>query len=296
MARPECGSSYCRADRALVDRAPAPAKGEQMSEQESGQESGQGRDGGLTRRDVVIGGGGIAAGLLGGAAAGFGIGRATEDEETAAATTEGATTAAAPPTFAKEEGTTLKVFDTELGTQVVRRRRRTSPRTSTSRPQPLRLARSSTRRLDAARSRRRDREELTLTYDELLAMPASTRRGCMECFGNGRTVNREQLGYEVEGGNWGFSDVSQGEWTYVPIREILDRVRADSERASSCSSGAASTAPTPGRPMPIEAVTERAGRHRPRLQAQRAAAAAPTTAVRCARSCPAGAAPRASSG
>src|SRR5918992_2613279 len=68
------------------------------------------RDSGLTRRQVVIGGGALAAGLAGGAAAGFGIARATEDDNGAA---EVAKTARV---FAKPEGTTLKVFGTELGT------------------------------------------------------------------------------------------------------------------------------------------------------------------------------------
>jgi hypothetical protein len=68
------------------------------------------RDSALTRRQVVIGGGALAAGLAGGAAAGFGIARATEDDGGAV---EVAKTARV---FAKPEGTTLKVFGTELGT------------------------------------------------------------------------------------------------------------------------------------------------------------------------------------
>ena len=64
---------------------------------------------GMTRQDVLVGGGALAIGLVGGAAAGFGIAKATEDEATETAA-EGAAQ------FVKPEGTTVKVFETELGT------------------------------------------------------------------------------------------------------------------------------------------------------------------------------------
>jgi DMSO/TMAO reductase YedYZ molybdopterin-dependent catalytic subunit len=63
------------------------------------------------------------------------------------------------------------------------------------------------------------------TYDDLLQLPRRQAIRYFECFGNGRTLNWEQLGYDVQGGNWGFGDVSQGEWEYIPIAEILDRVK-----------------------------------------------------------------------
>ena len=74
---------------------------------------------------------------------------------------------------------------------------------------------------------------MEFTYDELLQLPRRQAIRYFECFGNGRTLNWEQLGYDVQGGNWGFGDVSQGEWEYIPIAEILDRVkpRAGSEAA-----------------------------------------------------------------
>ncbi len=55
---------------------------------------------------------------------------------------------------------------------------------------------------------------LTLTYGDLLKMPSRTEIRYHECFGNGRTVNWEQLGFDkVMGGNWGFSDIGQVEWS-----------------------------------------------------------------------------------
>jgi sulfane dehydrogenase subunit SoxC len=208
---------------------------------------------GMTRRQVVIGGGALAAGLAGGAAAGFGIARATEDEEAAATT---ATTGQAAQVFAKEEGTTLKVFGTELGTpwydqtpQVTPhelffvRNRYASPKVD---PDTWELEVSG----DAIES------PLTISYDELRAMPSRAQPRVLECFGNGRTVNREQLGYDVEGGNWGFSAFSQGEWDYVPIKEILDRVRPTSE-ARQLLFWSGVDGPDTGRPMPMEAVLAR---------------------------------------
>jgi DMSO/TMAO reductase YedYZ molybdopterin-dependent catalytic subunit len=215
---------------------------------------GRPRGGGWTRRDVVLGGGALAAGLAGGAAAGYGIAAATDDEGEAAA--EGATTSAAQPVFAKEEGRTLKVFGTELGTPWYEqtnwvtshdlffvRNRYPSPAVD---PNTWELKVSG----DAIEN------ELTLTYQELRELPSRSAPRVLECFGNGRTVNREQLGYEVEGGNWGFSAFSQGEWDYVPIREILDRVKpTSSARQLLFWSGV--DGPDTGRPIAMEAVLER---------------------------------------
>ena len=217
-----------------------------MSEQEPAQP----RDGGMTRRDVVLGGGALAVGLAGGAAAGFGIAKATEDE--AAATTADAASAQ----FVKPEGTTLKVFETELGTPwydqtswgtshdlfFVRNRYAT----------PTVLAGSWELKVsgDAIEN------ELTLSFDELRELPSRTAPRVLECFGNGRTVNREQLGYEVEGGNWGFSAFSQGEWDYVPIKEILDRVQPTQD-ALQLLFWSGVDGPDTGRPISMEAVLER---------------------------------------
>jgi sulfane dehydrogenase subunit SoxC len=166
---------------------------------------------------------------------------------------------AAPPTemFGKSEEPFLKVFDTELGTKWFDETTYVTPHehfyVRNRYASPIVDPATWTLRVtgDAIE------EELTLTYEELLALPALHAARVMECFGNGRTVNREQLGYQVQGGNWGFSDVSQGEWTYVPIREILDRVRPTSD-AVQLLFWSGVDGPDTGRPMPIEAVTERA--------------------------------------
>jgi DMSO/TMAO reductase YedYZ molybdopterin-dependent catalytic subunit len=218
-----------------------------MSEQDP---TTQPSEGGMTRRDVVLGGGALAIGLAGGAAAGIGIAKATEDEATTT------TADAASAQFVKPEGTTLKVFETELGTPwygqtswvtsddlfFVRNRYATP----TVDPSSWELKVSG----DAIQN------ELTLSYDELRELPSRTAPRVLECFGNGRTVNREQLGYEVEGGNWGFSAFSQGEWDYVPIKEILDRVQPTPD-AVQLLFWSGVDGPDTGRPIAMEAVLER---------------------------------------
>jgi DMSO/TMAO reductase YedYZ molybdopterin-dependent catalytic subunit len=213
-------------------------------------------DGGMTRRDVVLGGGALAAGLVGGAAAGFGIGRGTADEE-AAATAAGTTTGAQPASvFAKPEGTTLKVFGTELGTPWY-------DQSSQVTPHELFFVRNRypSPRVDAATWKLEIKGDaietpLTITYEELRAMPSRAQPRVLECFGNGRTVNREQLGHDVEGGNWGFSAFSQGEWDYVPIKEILDRVKPTAE-AVQLLFWSGVDGPDTGRPIPMKDVLER---------------------------------------
>lgn len=100
-------------------------------------------------------------------------------------------------------------------------------------------------------------QPLELTYDELLKLPSRQAPRVMECFGNGRTIFREQLGMQVQGGNWGFSDVSQGEWVYVSIAEILDRVKVK-PGAVQILFWSGVDGPDTGRPMPIGEVTSRA--------------------------------------
>ncbi len=220
-----------------------------MSEQEPRQPP----EGGMTRRDVVLGGGALAVGLAGGAAAGFGIAKATEDEATTAATT---TVDAGSAQFVKPEGTTLKVFETELGTPWY-------DQTSWGTSDDLFFVRNryATPTVDAGSwelkvSGDAIENELTLSFDELRELPSRTAPRVLECFGNARTVNREQLGYEVEGGNWGFSAFSQGEWDYVPIQEILDRVQPTQD-ALQLLFWSGVDGPDTGRPISMEAVLER---------------------------------------
>lgn len=159
--------------------------------------------------------------------------------------------------FAKSEEPFLKVFATELGTKWF-------DETSFVTPYEHFYVRNryATPIVDKASWKLRVYgdavgQELELTYDDLLALPAVQAPRVMECFGNGRTVNREQLGHDVMGGNWGFSDVSQGEWTYVPIKEILDRVKPTGS-ANQMLFWSGVDGPDTGRPIAIKDVTDRA--------------------------------------
>ena len=97
---------------------------------------------------------------------------------------------------------------------------------------------------------------MEFTYDDLLELPRLQAIRYFECFGNGRTLNWEQLGYDVKGGNWGFGDVSQGEWEYIPISEILDRVKPKPE-ARQLLFWSGLDGPDTGRPMPMADVLAR---------------------------------------
>jgi sulfane dehydrogenase subunit SoxC len=98
---------------------------------------------------------------------------------------------------------------------------------------------------------------MEFTLDDLLQLPSRHAIRYLECFGNARTLNWEQLGYEVQGGNWGFGDISQGEWEYIPIAEILDRVKVrPTARQVLFWSGL--DGPDTGRPMPVDEVKSRA--------------------------------------
>jgi len=60
---------------------------------------------------------------------------------------------------------------------------------------------------------------LELTYDDLLALPATTAAATLECAGN----NRVFLVPKAKGANWGLGAVSTAEWTGVPLAAVLER-------------------------------------------------------------------------
>lgn len=58
---------------------------------------------------------------------------------------------------------------------------------------------------------------VTLTFDDLLALPSRTLRVTLECAGNGRSAMRPQPAGEP----WAYGAVSSAEWTGVPLRTVL---------------------------------------------------------------------------
>lgn len=158
--------------------------------------------------------------------------------------------------FAKSDAPFLKVFATELGT-------RWDQATGFLTPVERFYVRNRypTPRVDAASWRLKVTGDaittpLELTYDELLKLPSKKAQRYLECFGNGRTVNWEQLGHDVRGGNWGFSAISMGEWDYIPIGEILDRV-TPTAAATQLLFWSGVDGPDTGRPMAMTDVLAR---------------------------------------
>ena len=60
--------------------------------------------------------------------------------------------------------------------------------------------------------------ELSLSYSDLLALPATTAMVLLECAGNGRA----QLGSRAKGLLWESGAVSTAEWTGVPLSAVLE--------------------------------------------------------------------------
>ena len=65
------------------------------------------------------------------------------------------------------------------------------------------------------------RDRLTLSLDDLRALPARTLTATLECAGNGRGL----LEPRVRGEQWGLGAVGTAEWTGVPLRTVLERAQ-----------------------------------------------------------------------
>jgi DMSO/TMAO reductase YedYZ molybdopterin-dependent catalytic subunit len=67
------------------------------------------------------------------------------------------------------------------------------------------------------------RRPLTLTYDQLLALPARTTTAVIECAGNGRRFFADQQGTPASGTPWRLGAVGAARWRGVPLADLLDR-------------------------------------------------------------------------
>jgi DMSO/TMAO reductase YedYZ molybdopterin-dependent catalytic subunit len=63
------------------------------------------------------------------------------------------------------------------------------------------------------------RTPLSLTPDDIRALPPRTVVATLECAGNGRSL----LGARVPGERWGLGAVGTAEWTGAPLRAVLER-------------------------------------------------------------------------
>lgn len=100
--------------------------------------------------------------------------------------------------------------------------------------------------------------ELTITYNDLVRMPARSLFSIMQCHGNGRTLFWEQQQMrEVSGGNWLLGAVGLAEWRFVPMSHILGVVGLKpSARAALFWSGVDGQGDI-GRPLPVAQLRER---------------------------------------
>jgi DMSO/TMAO reductase YedYZ molybdopterin-dependent catalytic subunit len=109
--------------------------------------------------------------------------------------------------------------------------------------------------------------ELTIGYEDLLAMPSRTIMSVMQCAGNGRTLFWEQENMlaaptKVSGNGWGLGGVGMAEWTYVPMSHILGLVGLKKNAKavlfwSGVDGKAPNTESDTGRPIPIGELYDR---------------------------------------
>ena len=68
-----------------------------------------------------------------------------------------------------------------------------------------------------------------LSYDDIQGMPSRTVVSYLECAGNHRSMFEELNGRPTTGTQWGLGAVGSGEWTGVPLRDVLTEagIKAD---------------------------------------------------------------------
>jgi sulfane dehydrogenase subunit SoxC len=64
---------------------------------------------------------------------------------------------------------------------------------------------------------------LTLSYDDLLAMPSTTVTRYIECAGNGRSFFASMMNNPAQGGQWHLGAYGIADWTGVKLSDILNK-------------------------------------------------------------------------
>jgi DMSO/TMAO reductase YedYZ molybdopterin-dependent catalytic subunit len=94
------------------------------------------------------------------------------------------------------------------------------------------------------------RNPISLTYDELRAMPSETRAATLECAGNGRVF----LVPQVTGAQWELGAVGNAEWTGVPLSILLERAGLEDDATEIVLEGADHGTPAEP-PIPPEPIS-----------------------------------------
>lgn len=95
---------------------------------------------------------------------------------------------------------------------------------------------------------------LELTYDEILAMPATTVTRYVECAGNGRSFFASQMDKPAQGGQWHFGAYGVASWTGVRLSEILKLAKIKKTAFQVMATGL--DAPRVERPIPVAKAME----------------------------------------
>jgi len=86
---------------------------------------------------------------------------------------------------------------------------------------------------------------LSLSYQQLRALPSETRIATLECAGNSRVF----LVPQVEGAQWELGAVGNAEWTGVPLRQLLEQAGLEEDACEIVLEGADRGTPTE-KPIP----------------------------------------------
>ena len=95
---------------------------------------------------------------------------------------------------------------------------------------------------------------LELTLQDIRSMPSRTLVSYLECAGNHRAMFNLVNGQEAQGAQWERGAIGNGEWTGVPLREVLERAGISGDAVSVLMVGLDSDSPEEGfrRVMPMD--------------------------------------------
>ena len=95
---------------------------------------------------------------------------------------------------------------------------------------------------------------LELTYEDIRAMPSRTLVSYLECAGNHRAMFALVNGQEAQGTQWERGAIGNGEWTGVPLRDVLARAGISGDAVSVLTIGLDKDSPEEGfrRVMPLD--------------------------------------------
>ena len=97
-------------------------------------------------------------------------------------------------------------------------------------------------------------KQIELSYDDLLGMPSKSVVAYLECGGNQRAMFQLVQGRTASGTQWKTGGISNGEWTGVPLRDVLTMAGIADNAVAVMLTGLDTESPEGGfrRAMPVE--------------------------------------------